>query len=66
MSIGLAFKSGLAAEVISLPSYGIGTMLYNSKIYLDTANLFSYTIIAVLVSYLCENIILKILRRVLD
>lgn len=65
LSIGLAFKSGLAAEVIALPSYGIGTMLYNSKIYLDTANLFSYTIIAVLVSYLCEKIILKILRRVL-
>lgn len=66
LGMGLSFKSGLAAEVIALPNYGIGTMLYNSKIYLDTANLFSYTIIAVLVSYLCEKIILKILRSVLN
>lgn len=65
ISIGLAFKSGLAAEVISLPKFGIGTMIYNSKIYLDTANLFSYTIVALIISYICEKIILKLTRRIL-
>ena len=65
LSCGLAFKSGLAAEVIALPKYGIGTMLYNSKIYLDAANLFSYTIVAVILSYIFEKLILCICRRIL-
>lgn len=63
ISIGLAFKSGIAAEVIGLPKFGVGTMIYNSKVYLDTANLFSYTIVAVVLSFICEKLILKLLRR---
>lgn len=65
LSIGMAWKSGLAAEVIALPKYGIGTLIYNCKIYLDTLNLFSYTILAVLIAFLFEKIIVYFLERVI-
>lgn len=62
---GLAFKSGIAAEVIALPTYGIGTKIYNSKIYLDTAELFAYTIVAIILAYMFEKILLFVLRKIL-
>lgn len=65
LSTGLAFKSGIAAEVIGLPKYGIGTMIYNSKLYLDTANLFSYTLVAVILSYFFEKIIIRLQEEIL-
>ncbi|SHH10678.1 NitT/TauT family transport system permease protein [Anaerosphaera aminiphila DSM 21120] len=64
LSVGMAWKSGLAAEVIALPKYGIGTLIYNCKIYLDTVNLFSYTILAVVVAFLFEKLVLYIFRRI--
>ena len=33
--LGLAFKSGIAAEVIGIPTGSIGEQLYNAKIYLN-------------------------------
>ncbi len=39
-ALGMSFKSGVAAEVIGVPSHSIGEQLYMAKIYLDTAGLF--------------------------
>lgn len=63
--MGMAWKSGLAAEVIALPKWGIGTNLYNAKIYLDMANLFSYTLVAVLLSFGLEKLLRYLLGRLL-
>ena len=38
-SLGFAWKSGIAAEVIGKPSDSIGINLYNAKIFLETADL---------------------------
>jgi len=56
ISCGMAWKAGVAAEVIGLPQFAIGTRIYNSKIYLETADLFAWTIIVLLLSYLFEKI----------
>ena len=42
----MAFKSGIAAEVIGVPDFSIGANLYEAKIYLDTASLFAWTLAA--------------------
>jgi NitT/TauT family transport system permease protein len=34
-SMGLAWKSGVAAEVLCLPASAIGTQIYNTKFYLE-------------------------------
>lgn len=60
ISLGMSWKSGVAAEVIGLPAYSLGERLYMSKIYLDTAGLFAWTLTIVLVSFLFEKAVLRL------
>ena len=57
-ALGMSWKSGIAAEVIGLPSSSIGEQLYYSKLYLDTAGLFAWTFIIILISAIFERTIL--------
>lgn len=57
LSLGMCWKSGVAAEVIGTPDHSIGGALYLAKIYLDTANLFAWTVVIVVLSVLFEKII---------
>lgn len=61
ISAAMAWKSGVAAEVIGTPSFSIGEGLYLSKITLDTAGVFSWTFVIILISILCEKVLLKLL-----
>jgi len=58
ISIGMAFKSGVAAEVIGVPDYSIGERIYVSKVYLDTPGLFAWTLALICLSFLMEKLIL--------
>lgn len=64
LSIGLSFKAGIAGEVIGLPSNSIGEQIFNSKIYLDTVTLFSWTIIVLILSLVFEKIITFSLEKI--
>ena len=57
LSIGMGFKSGVAAEVIGQSALTMGNGLYRAKVLLDTSALFAWTIVIVLVSYITERII---------
>ncbi|MCM1333537.1 MAG: ABC transporter permease subunit [Bacteroides sp.] len=61
LAIGLCWKSGVAAEVIGVPRGSIGERLYSSKIYLETADLFAWTIVVILVSLFCEKLFLLLI-----
>jgi len=61
-ALGMAWKSGIAAEVIGVPAHTIGEHLYLSKVYLSTADLFAWTIVIILVSALFEKVFLLVLR----
>ncbi len=63
-SVGLGFcwKSGVAAEVIGIPTGSIGEALYETKLYLMTDSLFAWTIVIVLISVLFEKIAILLLR----
>lgn len=61
VSLGLCWKAGIAAEVIGIPSGSIGEKLYNSKIYLETADLFAWTLTIVVLSVGFEKIFLTLL-----
>ena len=56
-SMGITWKSILAAEILAMPSLGIGTKLYESHLYLDTIGLFAYCLIAVIFNGIFEIII---------
>lgn len=64
--MGLAWKAGIAAEVLASPSLGIGTELYNAKIYLETVDLFAWTAVIILISIALEGLFVRLLRRVYD
>ncbi|MDL2233224.1 ABC transporter permease subunit [Ruminococcaceae bacterium OttesenSCG-928-L11] len=61
--LGFAWKSGIAAEIIALPKSAIGKQIYNSKIYLETQDLFAWTIAVILLSVLIEHAAMWGLRR---
>lgn len=58
ISLGMSWKSGVAAEVIGMPEHSLGERLYQSKIYLDTAGLFAWTLLVILLSFLFEKAVL--------
>lgn len=53
-ALGLAVKSGVAAEVIGVPDHSIGSRLYTAKIYLSTADLFAWTLIIIASAWLLQ------------
>lgn len=60
VSLGLCWKAGIAAEVIGMPNGSIGEQLQQAKVYLDTPDLFAWTIVIVLVSVTFEKIVLRL------
>lgn len=63
VSLGLAWKAGVAAEVIGIPKGSIGERLQQAKVYLDTPDLFAWTFVIVLMSLAFEKLILAIVKK---
>ncbi len=61
--IGLAWKAGIAAEVLGVPKNSIGTALYSAKIYLETADVFAWTAVVILLSFMLEKGFTLLLKR---
>lgn len=57
-AVGMSIKAGVAAEIIGLPGLSIGGELYLSKIYLDTAGVFAWTFVVILLSFCLERAVL--------
>ena len=62
LATGMAFKAGIAAEVIGTPGGSVGKMLYNAKVYLETPELFAWTLVIIVLSVVVEQVILKIVK----
>lgn len=55
LALGLCWKSGIAAEVIGLPANSIGEHLYEAKVYLNTPDLFAWTLVIIVLSLVFEK-----------
>ncbi len=62
VSLGLCWKSGVAAEVIGITGNSLGKLLYESKIYYSTAELFAYTFVIVSVSFVFEKAVIRAIK----
>ncbi len=60
VALGMCWKSGVAAEVIGITAHSIGGQLYLSKINLDTAGMFAWTAVVILLSNCFEKGILRL------
>lgn len=66
VALGLAWKSGIAAEVISSPKISIGSVIYDSKVYLETLELFTWTAVVVIISIVLEKIIIYFIKNIFE
>ena len=62
-SLGLAWKAGIAAEVLTVPANSIGKMLYTSKLNWEVEELFAWTLLVIVLSLAIEQGILALLGR---
>ena len=63
LALGLCWKSGVAAEVIGTPPGSIGEKLQRAKVYLETPDLFAWTLVIILVSLAFEKTVLFLIGR---
>ena len=60
---GFAWKSGIAAELIGTAQHTIGFNLHMARIFLQTADLFAWTLSIVLLCYVMEQLFALMFRR---
>lgn len=61
-AFGLAWKAGVAAEVLALPKNSIGFEIYNAKMYLESEKLFALTLAIIAFSVLLEKLFFNLLK----
>lgn len=61
--LGFAWKAGVAAEVICTPENSIGKQLYSAKAYLETPEVFAWTVTVVVLSVILEQVFVRLVRR---
>ena len=59
-SIGLAWKAGVAAEVLAVSPDSIGKQLFNARTYYEIPELFAWTITGIILSLVIEIFVTKI------
>lgn len=62
-ALGLAWKAGVAAEVLTVPKVSIGKMLMDTKLNLEVEEMFAWTIVVILLSFIIEGGLLALLTR---
>lgn len=63
VSLGMSWKAGVAAEVIGIPRGSIGERLQQAKVYLDTPDLFAWTLVIVAASLIFEKTVLFLIKK---
>lgn len=63
VSLGFAWKAGVAAEVIAPAGRTIGSALYDAKVYLETVDTFAWTAVIIVMSVLLEKLFALAMRR---
>lgn len=60
-AMGMAWKAGVAAEVLGVPANSLGEKLYYAKIYLETGELLAWTLVIMICSSLTAWSVIGIL-----
>ncbi len=63
ISSGMAWKAGIAAEILGIPQHSFGERIYSAKIFLESADIFAYAIAIVLLSLFFEKIIVYLFLK---
>ncbi len=61
-ALGLGWKAGIAAEVLTVPRDSMGRMISDAKLYLMTEDLFAWTLTVVVLSLILQSVMLRLLK----
>lgn len=62
-ALGFSWKAGVAAEALCRPQVAMGTAIWNAKTYLETPDLFAWTVAVVGLSIVVEKLLWALWRR---
>jgi len=62
VALGFSWKSGIAAEIIGIPSGSIGEKLYTAKLFLNTKEIFAWTVVIIIISVIFEKIFMRLVK----
>ncbi len=65
-ALGLAWKSGIAAEVICEPNVGLGTILIEGKGMIDFSSVYAVTLTVVILSIIIEILLKHLCNRFIE
>ena len=63
-AFGMAWKAGIAAEVLAVPKQAIGTEIYFSKLWFETPTLFAWTVVIIILSFIIEKLLILAIESV--
>ena len=61
-AVGMGWKAGVAAEVLAVSANSIGRNIYESKLYLETTDLFAWTVLVIVLSVIIEKLVSAIFK----
>jgi NitT/TauT family transport system permease protein len=64
-AMGFGWRAIIIGEVLSQPQYGIGTFMQNAQTYLLVDKVIAWTIIAIVLSYIFENLIRLVQKKII-
>ncbi len=64
--VGMSWKAGVAAELVGMPLGSMGERIYQTKLLLETGELFAWTIVVVVLAAASERAFLALLARSVD
>lgn len=62
-ALGLGWKAGIAAEVLTVPALSIGKLLMEAKQYWEVTDLFAWTLVVILCSLIIEKVLMAAIGR---
>ncbi len=62
-SLGMAWKAGIAAEVLLQPLISIGKQIFESKYMLETVDLFAWTVVVIILSVIIELLLVLVFSK---
>ncbi len=63
LALGMSWKSGIMAEVLATPKPSVGKEMSLARTYLNTPDLFAWTVVVMLMSWAFERLFMWLLRR---
>jgi NitT/TauT family transport system permease protein len=61
--LGLTWKVMIAAEVLAYPKFGIGARMDTARTYLETPEVFAWTIVVIAISFFFDRLLQQLIRK---